>query len=62
MANRKKKKFRMSMYKKRKRKKVSFLRLKRYIFYHIQMEVKENGQEQSIMVGQSKNGALLTII
>ena len=32
--------------------------LKSHIFSPIHMEVKENAQEQSIMVGQSKNGAL----
>ena len=25
--------------------------LKKYVFYHIQMEVKENAQEESIIVG-----------
>ena len=29
----------------------SFPLLKRYVLYHIHMEVKENAQEQNIMVG-----------
>ena len=40
----------------------SFPFIKRSVFYHIYMEVKKNAQEQNIMVGYSKNGALSMII
>ena len=35
-------------------KRIKFPLLKRYVFYPIQMEVQENAQEQSIMVGRIK--------